>query len=497
MLRPHGRMGQAITRPSAILEEPTLPTTPSAAPPKVDHPTAAERAERGKAARAKVPRSSHGEWASAADRRDPLDLLAEQATTRVPDLVPIRHGRMAASAFAFYRGAAYGMAADLAPAPRSGLNVQLCGDAHLANFGGFASPERSLVFDINDFDETLPGPFEWDVKRLAASLDIAARSRQIDAKARTAIVTAAVCSYREAIRTFATMSNLDVWYTHLDVDTILKTWGQDIGGAAVKNMQRMVQKAESKDRLKAKAKLTQLVNGELQFLSDPPLLVPADEVFAEIDHQQIDTSIRDAMRAYRRTLSGDRRRLLESYEYTELARKVVGVGSVGTRAWLVLLVGRDNDDPLFLQVKEAEASVLEPFVKKSAFANHGQRVVEGQRLMQATSDIFLGWQRVDGVDGRTHDYYMRQLWDWKASADVDVMTPQVLSVYGQMCGWALARGHARSGDRIAIASYLGASGSFDKALAEFARLYADQNELDHAALVAGIADGRVMAQSGI
>ena len=389
------------------------------------------------------------------------------------------------------------MASDLSAAPRSGLNVQLCGDAHLANFGGFASPERSMVFDLNDFDETLPGPFEWDVKRLAASLEVAGRSRQLSAKERTTVVTNAVRSYRETIRSFATMANLDVWYAHLGVEDVVRIWGQEAGAEAMKNMQRAVAKAESKDRLKAKAKLTRLVDGELEFLSDPPLLVPAEEVFADVDHQVFEESIRQALRAYRRTLTGDRRHLLESYGYQALARKVVGVGSVGTRAWLVAFMGRDDGDPLFLQVKEAEASVLEPFLKKSAFSNHGQRVVEGQRLMQAASDIFLGWQRVDGVDGRKHDYYMRQLWDWKASADVDIMSAQVLGVYGQICGWALARAHARSGDRIAIASYLGSSATFDRAIADYARLYAEQNDVDHAALVAAIADGRVQAQSGI
>jgi len=473
------------------------PSADPAKPPVITHLTPTERAARGKAARAAVPRASHGDWAPDEPRRQPLDLLAEQATTRVPDLVPIRHGRMAASPFAFFRGAAYVLASDLASSPRSGLNVQLCGDAHLANFGGFASPERSFVFDLNDFDETLPGPFEWDVKRLAASVEIAARSRGFDPKVRTSIVTGTVRSYREAMRTFATMSNLDVWYTRLDMDTLLKTWGSEIAGDALKNLQRNVQKAESKDRLKAKVKLTQLVGDELRFRSDPPLLVPAEEVFSEVDHEQLETSIRQALRSYRRSLSGDRRRLVESYGYLQLARKVVGVGSVGTRAWLALMVGRDNDDPLFLQVKEAEASVLEPFLAKSTFANHGQRVVEGQRFMQATSDILLGWQRVDGVDGRTHDYYMRQLWDWKASADVDSMTAQILGVYGQLCGWALARGHARSGDRIAIGSYLGNATTFERAMARFATAYADQNDLDHRSLVDAIADGRVQAQSGI
>jgi len=482
-----------------MVEPTATPTqTPTAAPAAaVPHLTVAERATAGQKARAVAPRQGHGDWAVASDRLDPVAILEGQATTRVAELVPIRYGRMAASAFAFYRGAAAVMAADLAPMPRSGLNVQLCGDAHLANFGGFASPERSLVFDINDFDETHPGPFEWDVERLAASLEIAGRSRGFNSKARTAIVTRAVGSYRETMRTFAGMSNLDIWYARLDIEGMVSRWGREAGGQLVKAMQRVVTKAESKDRLKAKAKLTRMVDGELRFASDPPLLVPATDIFSDADRQQIEQAIHEALRLYRRTLTGERRHLLESYRFVDLARKVVGVGSVGTRSWVALMVGRDDDDPLFLQVKEAEASVLEPYVGKSGFANHGQRVVEGQRLMQAASDIFLGWQHVDGVDGRVHDYYMRQLWDWKASADLDNMAPEMMKIYGQMCGWALARAHARSGDAVAIGAYLGKNDAFDQALGHFARTYADQNERDHAALVDAIASGRLTAESGI
>lgn len=465
-------------------------------PEPIPHPTIEQRAAKGKALRKRVPRSSLGEWAAAADR-DPIALLQQQATTRVEELVPIRYGRMAVSPFTFYRGAANVMAADLSSVPHSGLDVQLCGDAHLANFGGFASAERSLVFDLNDFDETLPGPFEWDVKRLVASFDVAGRDRGLDAAARSAIVAVTSKSYREAMRSFATMSNLDLWYTQLDVDMIIARWGAEAGSRAIKNLQRITTKAESKDRLKALAKLTREADGELGFISDPPLVVPIEEVFSDTDADLVQNSIREALRMYRRTLSGDRRKLLESYRFVDIARKVVGVGSVGMRAWVVLLVGRDNDDPLFLQVKEAEASVLEPHLKKSPYTNHGQRVVEGQRLMQATSDIFLGWQRVDGVDGRTHDYYMRQLWDWKASANIDAMTPDILSFYGQMCGWTLARAHAKSGDAIAISEYLGSGESFDRAMAAFGHDYAEQNDLDFAALTAAIAAGRIEATSGV
>ena len=461
----------------------------------VVHLSVADRAAFGKAARAKVTRASHGEWAPASDRPDPVALLEAQETTRVPELIPIRHGRMASSPFAFYRGAANVLAADLAAVSHSGLRVQLCGDAHLVNFGGFASPERSLVFDLNDFDETLPGPFEWDVKRLAASLEIAARSRGFDRKARTRIVSASVRSYREAIRAFAKMQNLDVWYARLNADDILARWGGDVGRDALKGFHRNVEKAESKDRLRAETKLTRIVDGEPRFVSDPPLLVPIEELFTASAVRDFEASIHQALRTYRHTMQDDRRHLLESYRFVQLARKVVGVGSVGTRCWVALMVGLDNTDPLFLQVKEAEASVLEPHLGESGFANHGQRVVQGQRLVQAASDVFLGWEHIVGYDGQPHDHYIRQLWDWKASAAIDTMSPQWLDVYGQICGWTLARAHARSGDRVAIASYLGGSDTFDQALARFAGLYAEQNDLDHQALVTAIANGRMTAET--
>jgi uncharacterized protein (DUF2252 family) len=383
---------------------------PSTEPKPVDHPTIDERVAKGKAQRKRVPRKSHGDWTPPSDRH-PIELLEAQTASRVADLVPIRYGRMAVSPFTFYRGAANVMAADLNAAPHSGLDVQLCGDAHLSNFGGFASAERSLVFDLNDFDETLPGPFEWDVKRLVASFEVAARDLGLEEAARSALVASTTRSYRDAMRSFAAMTNLDVWYLQLDVEQIVARWGANASNKALKNMQRTVTKAESKDRLKALAKLTHEVDGELQFISDPPLIVPVEEVLSDVAAQEVHTAIHQALRMYRRTLSGDRRRLLETYRFVHLARKVVGVGSVGMRSWVALLVGRDNSDPLFLQVKEATTSVMEPFLKKSTYNNHGQRVVEGQRLMQATSDIFLGWQRVDGVDGVTPDYYMRQLWD--------------------------------------------------------------------------------------
>ena len=472
-----------------------MPATKSA--DRVVHLTAEERAAAGKGARAKAPLDVHGDWAPEPDRSDPIALLEEQATSRVKELVPIRHGRMAASPFAFYRGAAYILAADLGPGPTSGLHVQLCGDAHCSNFGGFASPERTMLFDVNDFDETLPGPFEWDIKRLAASLEIAGRSNGFKASERADIVRQSAFSYRQTIRMFAAMNNLDVWYSRLDEEALRRNWGQAVSARVLKTFEQNVAKARAKDRMKAMAKLTRRVDGEVRIVSDPPLVVPVEELVPAADASAMTDAVHNALRAYRKTLQGDRRHLLESYRFVQLARKVVGVGSVGTRAWVALMLGRDDQDPLFIQVKEAQASVLEPFLAKSAFKDHGQRVVEGQRVMQAASDIFLGWERGVGVDGVPRDYYMRQLWDWKYSAVIETMSPQVLGVYGQMCGWTLARAHARSGDRIAIAAYLGKSDRFDQAVASFARLYAEQNDLDYRALIDAIARGRIQARTGI
>jgi uncharacterized protein (DUF2252 family) len=462
------------------------------------YPTVEQRAAQGKAARAAVARESQAQWTPGQRTLEPLDLLTEQAETRVPELVPIRYGRMAESPFAYYRGAALPMAADLATMAHSGLLVQLCGDAHLSNFGGFASPEREMLFDVNDFDETSTGPFEWDVKRLAASLEVAARGRGFDPKIGRNVVLGGVRSYQQAVRTFAGSSNLAVWYSRLDLAEVSKRWGGGAGKKMLEQTQRSVAKAETKDQLKAGAKLTRLVDGELRFVSDPPLVVPVRELYSGAEGQRVEESIQQAVGDYRRTLPGECRHLLESYRVVDQARKVVGVGSVGTRAWIVLFVGRDNDDTLILQVKEAEASVLERFLAKSPFNNHGQRVVEGQRLMQTASDIFLGWQRiVSGADGRPHDYYVRQLWDWKLSANVATMAPDVLGVYAQVCGWALGLGHARSGDAVAIGSYLGGSDVFALALADFAHAYADQNDRDHQALVSAIAAGTVKAETGV
>ena len=450
----------------------------------------------GKAARKIAPRTAHGEWAPVAERRDPVELLEEQAASRVPELVPIRYGRMLVSPFTFFRGAAYPMAADLAGAPRSGLEVQLCGDAHLSNFGGFAAPDRRLVFSINDFDETLPGPFEWDVKRLAASFAVAGRDRGFDAKQRQAINRAVTRAYRDAIHGFAAMSNLDLWYARIDVDEIAALAAQHTPKQQ-RRFERNVAKARSKDSMKAFTKLTTMVDGKPRIAGDPPLIVPIEDVMSGVEAVELEESVRGVIRDYRRTLSADRRRLLERFRYAHAARKVVGVGSVGTRAWIVLMLGRDETDPLFLQLKEAQASVLEPFLGKSTFNHHGQRVVEGQRLTQAASDIMLGWIRVAGHDGVSRDFYVRQLWDGKGSALVETMNPPVMTVYAEVCGRALAKAHARSGDAIAIAGYLGAGDSFDRALASFAEAYADQNERDYDALREAVASGRLAAETGL
>ncbi|BAK36419.1 hypothetical protein MLP_34050 [Microlunatus phosphovorus NM-1] len=462
------------------------------------HLTPEERTARGKAARNEVPRSSHGRWVPADHRPDPVALLEQQAATRVPELVPIRYGRMLVSPFTFYRGAALIMAADLAATARSGLNVQVCGDAHLSNFGVFASPERQLMFDINDFDETLPGPWEWDVKRLGASFEIAGRDRGFSEAQRREIVLAGAAEYRVRMRQAAEMRNLELWYTHVEVTQLFEQMKADLSRKHLAKAKATVAKARTRDSMQAFAKLTHDLDGERRITSDPPLVVPIEELLPERrQRDEVEAEIRGLIRSYRRTLETDRRHLLEEFELVHLARKVVGVGSVGTRAWILLLRGRDDQDPLFLQAKEAQESVLERFVGKSRYQNHGQRVVAGQRLMQAASDIFLGWQRVNGLDGQVRDFYVRQLRDWKGSADVDNMAPAVMTAYSRVCGSTLARAHARSGDRIAIAAYLGNGDVFDRAIADFSAAYADQNERDYQALRAAVDSGRVTARTGL
>jgi uncharacterized protein (DUF2252 family) len=472
--------------------------TASEAPSAVPHLSVAERVARGKAARAEVPRSSHATFEPSSSRPDPVAVLKRQAKTRVPELVPIRYGRMLVSAFTFYRGAAMIMAGDLAATPRSGLTVHCCGDAHLSNFGVFASPERRLMFDLNDFDETLPGPWEWDVKRLAASMLIAARDNDFAVKAQDQVVLDAVAEYRTAMAGFAAMSNLDVWYSHLDIEAALQELGPQLKSTQVKRTEKALAKARTKDSMSAFSKLTHVVDGEARIVAEPPLIVPIDDLAQGTEREDMLEGLRELVGSYRQTLEYDRRVLLEEFQLTDIARKVVGVGSVGTRAWIVLMLGRDGRDPLFLQLKEAEASVLEEFLGPSEFSNHGERVVAGQRLMQASSDIFLGWLHVEeGIDGGNRDFYGRQLKDWKGSAEIEQMRPSGLAAYGRLCGWTLARAHARSGDRIAIAAYLGKGAAFDRAIVEFSRAYAEQNERDYRALAKAVKSGRITAETGL
>jgi uncharacterized protein (DUF2252 family) len=462
------------------------------APERAAAATPEERAAAGKAARAAAPRSSHGEWEPAVDRADPVDLLEAQAASRVGQLVPLRYGRMLASPFAFFRGAAAVMAADLAPTPRSGLTAQLCGDAHLSNFGGFASPERQMLFEVNDFDETLPGPWEWDLKRLVASIAVAARQNGFDRRQQRRVVEAGAAMYRGTMRELAELGNLDVWYQRLDLETIEERWVTAVGDKQRRAFERNVAKARAKDRDRAFAKLAHEVDGRLRIISKPPLIIPFGELASDAagDHEG---RVLEALAAYRETLSADRRVLLDGYRFIDAAVKVVGVGSVGTRAWIVLMLGRDRSDPLFLQIKEAQRSVLEPYAERCEYEQQGERVVQGQRLMQGASDLLLGWVRAHDVDGEARDYYVRQLWDSKASAQVDRMDPRAMAAYAEVCGTSLAYAHARGGDPIAIAAYLGKSATFDEAIARFAEAYADQNERDHAALREAIEAGRIEA----
>jgi uncharacterized protein (DUF2252 family) len=454
-----------------------------------------DRAALGKDARSHAPLEWQAEFRPDA-RRDPIGLLLGQAKTRVPELVPIRHGRMLVSPFAYFRGAALPMAADLATTPTAGLRVQLCGDAHLANFGAFASPERNLVFDVNDFDETLPGPFEWDVKRLAASLAVAGRDNGFRQKARRKIVLASAQAYRTALRRFAKMSFLDVWYEHLDVQGALEDVQSQLKAKRVKATQALITKARTRDSMQALDKLTTLTDGQRQIISEPPTIEPIEEIYPNEQATTISDRIEGVIRKYRRTLVSDRRHLLDQFRLIQVARKVVGVGSVGTRAWIALMEA-EGSEPLFLQAKEAQESVLANFCGRSRYGNQGERVVAGQHLMQAESDIFLGWTRATGPDGVERDFYIRQLKDWKMSAPIEQMIPSGMTAYARLCGWTLARAHARSGDRIALASYLGRTETFDRAIADFAEIYADQNDQDFAAFQAAARKGTVRYTSDI
>jgi len=505
---------------------------------KVAHPSLDERKAAGRQAQDQTPPSSHAGWRPAADRPDPVALLEEQNITREPDLVPVRHGRMMVSPFTFYRGAAKIMATDLAATPVAGLGAQLCGDAHLSNFGAFASPERRLLFDLNDFDETLPGPFEYDVKRMAASFTIAARNKGFTKADARAATMASVRAYREAMADFAQMRTMDIWYAHMDEDTLMagarvalselrgetaaakkqekeakqakqaKAAKKDakqekhdkqqekLARVAEKRAQKTLAKAHTRDSLQALSKLGELVDGQYQIVSQPPIVVPLRDMAATygLSAEEADQVIREQFRAYRATLQADRRQLLERFQVVDAARKVVGVGSVGTRAFIVLLQGRNEQDPLFLQIKEATSSVLEECLPKSRYRQHGQRVVEGQRMMQAASDIYLGWTK--GLDVRRH-FYWRQLRDMKGSALVEAMIPTGLTYYGRICGWTLARAHARSGDPVAVAEYLGEDDEFDRSITDFSERYADQNEKDYQQFVKAVQSGRLLAVEGV
>jgi uncharacterized protein (DUF2252 family) len=454
--------------------------------------TPAERKEQGKALRKRVPRSSHAEWAPAGDRSDPVELLSAQDAERLQWLVPIRHGRMAVSAFTFYRGAAKIMAADLAETPKTGQFAQICGDAHLSNFGSFASPERAQLFDINDFDETLPGPWEWDLKRMATSFVLAGRDNKFDKEHTRSITTKSVEAYRQGMAKFAAARTMDVWYAHLTLEQLADALPKKKDRA---RLTKGAAKARSKDHLKAMSKLTHQVDGKLRIKSDAPLLIPLRDIPTFGDPDQLRTQVEQSLAQYRETLSDNRRRLLDRFHVVDIALKVVGVGSVGTRCMIVLLVGNNAGDPLLLQIKEATDSVLADQLPKSVYPYHGQRVVEGQRLMQGAGDIFLGWSQADsGHQYSGHQYYWRQFHDMKGSADVAAMSPRRMAGYAKLCGWTLAHAHARSGDPIAISGYLGRSDVFDRALTEFAFRYADQNQHDYEAFTDAIASGRIEAK---
>ena len=452
----------------------------------------AESAAAGKAARARVPLESHREF-HPAPSRDPVGLLLEQAESRIPELVPVRHGRMLVSPFTFYRGAALPMAADLAGTPSPGFRVQLCGDAHLSNFGAFGSPERRLVFDVNDFDETLPGPFEWDVKRLVASLVVAGRDNGFTDADTRRVALAAGARYRRAMREFAGSPTLAVWYARLDVEDTIAQFKSQLPKSEVKRSQALAAKVRTRDSTQAVAKLTRVAGGQREIISDPPLIVPVEELTAEPDY----AALRALASAYARTLPPDRAHLLGRFRLTRVARKVVGVGSVGTQAWILLMEAEDGLDPLLLQAKQAQRSALAAYAGESEYDNQGERVVAGQRMMQAASDIFLGWQRMPEPGGGQTDYYLRQLRDWKYSAPIEQMDPATMAGYGELCGWTLARAHARSGDRFAIAAYLGSSARFEEAVADFGASYADQTVRDHAALADAVASGRAQATPGV
>ena len=484
-----------LTTPAGTTLEPAIPAQRVPETDLTRIRSVPERAQRGKVARQRLPLEAHAHVPE--EEVDAVALVSARDPLRVPELLPIRYGRMLASPFAFYRGSAAVMAADLASLPHSGLHAQLCGDAHLSNFGVYASPERRLVFDVNDFDETLPGPFEWDVKRLAASIELAGRANGHKRRERREEVVSTVAQYRTAMRRFAKMSNLAVWYASLDIDQAVSEFASRVSASDRRRAQANLDKARGRDSRQAAAKLTRSVDGATRFVNDPPLVVPLVDLLPEMQASVVQERLGEIVQSYRSTLDDDRRMLLDQFQLVDIARKVVGVGSVGTRAWVLLLTGRDEHDMLVLQAKEAAESVLEPYVGRSEFEMAGHRVVAGQRLVQAVSDIFLGWTRNTEPDGTVRDFYVRQLRDGKGSAVVEEMDPRRLTVYGELCAWTLARAHARSGDRVAIAAYLGKKPVFEHAVAEFAAEYADRAERQWGQLDAAVAHGTVAATPGI
>jgi uncharacterized protein (DUF2252 family) len=487
----------ATVKPKRAAARTSAPTAKLWAAQGAGRPTPKERAALGKELRAALPLAEHAEVFRDPTRPGPIELLEEQAADRVPELIPVRYGRMVVSPFTFYRGAARVMASDLAALPHSALTVQLCGDAHLSNFGFFGSPERRLVFDINDFDETLPGPFEWDVKRLAASLVVAGRENNFNRKKTHAIALAAAQRYREAMAEFAKMREIDVWYASADTEALQDRLRPLLDAKRRKRLGKEFDRYRTRDSMQALAKLAEQTDDGLRITGGPPLIIPLRDLMPAAQVDELRDKFHVLIGQYRRSLQSERRYLLERFHFVDMARKVVGVGSVGTRCWIVLLTGRDDEDPLFLQIKEATASVLSEFLGKSEYANQGQRVVSGQRLIQQASDIFLGWQRTQGIDGVDRDFYVRQLRDWKGSMPIESLLPKGMNLYGQVCAWALAKAHARSGDRVAIAGYLGSSSAFEQAIADFSEEYADLNEGDHRALVDAVATGEVAAQTGL
>jgi uncharacterized protein (DUF2252 family) len=460
------------------------------------HPSREASVAAGKAARQHAPLSAHRDLPADASR-DPVGLILGQDKSRVPELVPVRHGRMLVSPFTFFRGAALPMASDLARTVSSGLRVQLCGDAHLCNFGAFGSPERRLVFDVNDFDETLPGPFEWDVKRLVASMAVAGRDNGLSTKRRRTVELVTTSAYRAAMRQFATMPMVDVWYSRFDVEDTIDQFRSSMPKKAVRTTKAQAEKARTRDSTQAVDKLTTIVDGQRRIISDPPLIVPIEDLAGQVEIDGLYAFIRGLIDHYAHTLPPDRRSLVQRFVLTRVARKVVGVGSVGTQSWILLMEPDDGLDPLLLQAKQANRSVLADYLGESEYSNQGERVFVGQRLMQAATDIFLGWTRSALPDQPPADYYVRQLRDWKYAVAIENLDDASMATYGRMCGWTLARAHARTGDRIAIAAYLGNSDKFDEALADFAETYADLTDKDHAAFAEAVASGRTTALAGV